>query len=1042
MYNIKNYDSPENGYPEWNNNPEIFQINRMEPHSTLMPYKSVEKALERKKSMSSYYKSLNGQWKFSFAENPSQRIKYFYKKNYNCSKWDEIEVPSHWQLEGYDYPQYTNRIYPWVDTENIDPPTAPTKYNPVGSYIKKLEIPDRWENQPVYINFQGVESAFYVWLNGEFVGYSEDTFTPAEFDLTPFLEEKENKLAVEVYRWCDGSWLEDQDFWRLSGIFRDVYLYSTPDIHIKDHFIRAELDDDYIDAKLNIEAQLTNYFEKEDIEPVLEIMLYDQEHEKVFAEPISAEVKFDENNSCKINLSKKISNPYKWSAENPYLYKVVFCLKDKNDNILETEKSNIGFRDFEIEDGLMKINGKTITFKGVNRHEFNWEKGRAVDYEDMVKDIKLMKKFNINAVRTSHYPAHPKWYDLCDKYGLYVIDEVNLETHGTWEYGQDGEGDALPGSKPEWEQNVLDRCKSMFERDKNHPSVVIWSLGNEAYGGENFLKMHDYLREVDPTRVVHYEGICHHREYEEASDIESQMYTHVDQVEEYAQNDPEKPFILCEYSHAMGNSCGNLFKYWDVFDKYPVLQGGFIWDWIDQAIKDETDDGNEYMAYGGDFGDKPNDSNFCGDGLIFADRSVSPKIYEVKKCYQNIAIKATDLKQGIFEITNKFLFTNLNNYELYWKIEKDGQLVSENKKSINIEPESSKEVNLSYNMPEKSQNGEDYWLTISLLLKEDEFWANKGHEIAFEQFKLPVEQKNNKNKNQNNESHRSLDLRTQVLSDNIKIIGDDKFEIGFNKIKGGLDSIKIKDQELLKSSLHPNFWRAVTDNDRGNGLPERCSTWREAGKKRELKDFEMEILDNKVEIQEKYILPTKNPSEYFINYIINNNGEIKIKATLKPGQELPEIPEIGMMCILDKSYDNLCWFGKGPFENYWDRAEGAKMGLYEQKVQDQFVPYLRPQECGNKTNVRWATLLNQEEIGIMIKGNPKIELNALPFTPFELEAHDHVYKLPESEKVVVRINHKQMGIGGDNSWGRKTHPEFRLPADREYNYEYILKLCL
>ena len=533
-----NYTPPSNGYPEWNNNPEIFQLNRNDAHATLMPYLTVEEALEGERTSSAFYHSLNGNWKFAFAENPDKRIPNFYESNFDCSLWETIKVPAHWQLQGYDYPQYTNVRYPWEGNEDIQPPFAPTKYNPVGQYVQMVKVPESWKGTPIYISFQGVESAFYVWLNGHFVGYSEDTFTPAEFDLTPYLIDGENKLAVEVYRWSDASWLEDQDFWRMSGIFRDVYLYSTPNVHINDFFVITELDDKYKHANLKIQANISNYYQEKVNNLTFQATLYDNDKQEVLEKPI--EYALDINNIGSINISTTtlVENPLKWSAEHPNLYTLVISLIDENGTIIETESSKIGFRTFELKDGLMKINGKRIVFKGVNRHEFAADKGRAVDYEDMVHDIKLMKQHNINAVRTSHYPNHPLWYELCDEYGLYVIDETNLETHGSWGYGQNGEGDAIPGSKPEWTENVLDRCNSMFQRDKNHPSVIIWSLGNESFGGENFIKMHDYLREKDPTRIVHYEGIFHFRESEAASDIESTMYISPDGVEKYCKMHP------------------------------------------------------------------------------------------------------------------------------------------------------------------------------------------------------------------------------------------------------------------------------------------------------------------------------------------------------------------------------------------------------------------------------------------------------------------------------------------------------------------------
>ncbi|MBW8351786.1 DUF4981 domain-containing protein [Bacillus sp. IITD106] len=1028
------YTPPKNGYPEWNNNPEIFQLNRLEPHATLMPYDTVEEALAGNRQASKYYKLLNGEWKFSFSETPEQRNRDFFKADFDSSDWNPIQVPAHWQLQGYDYPQYTNVRYPWEDTEELKAPFAPTKYNPVGQYIRTFTVPESWENQPVYISFQGVESAFYIWVNGDLVGYSEDTFTPAEFDITPYLIEGENSLAVEVYRWCDASWLEDQDFWRLSGIFRDVYLYSTPRIHIQDFFVNTELDEEYRNAELKVNAKIANYVEEVCGDVSFEAMLYDNNGQRVLENPISVDVNISNVAKCEISGGAFVENPLKWSAEHPNLYTLVLSLKGEDGRLIETESCKVGFRKFELKDGLMKINGKRIVLKGVNRHEFSADKGRAIGREDMIHDIKLMKQHNINAVRTSHYPNNPYLYELCDQYGLYVIDENNLETHGTWVYGQKELEDTLPGSKPEWTENVLDRCNSMFQRDKNHPSIVIWSLGNESFGGDNFLKMHQFFKEKDPSRLVHYEGVFHYRPSEAATDIESTMYITPAKVEEYALEAEKsvqqmKPYIICEYSHAMGNSVGNLFKYTELFDQYPIIQGGFIWDWRDQALRTKHEDGIEFLAYGGDFGESPHDGNFSGDGLIFADGTVSPKLYEVKKCYQNVEFSAVNLARGMIAVKNKNLFANVNEYELCFNITSNGELVKSGKVDVNIEPLTTGEVHLGYVLDELNTDGE-LILTASLRLKESTLWAEAGHEIAFEQFVLSEAV---------SEHSHIVEGKLNLVdeADRLTITGEG-FSIGYNKQTGDLVSYQFDGVELIQDPLVPNYWRAMTDNDRGNKLDERSATWREAGVNRKLETFLVEESDEGIVILVKYSLPTIFKASTEIRYIVRDNGEIAVESTLTPGPDLPEIPEVGMLFTMDASFDNLKWYGKGPHENYIDKEKGAKIGLYEGKVKDQYVPYLKPQECGNKTDVRWATITNDKGIGFKIAGLPTIELNVLPYTPFELEEASHSYKLQDSKKSVVRINDKQMGVGGDDSWGQKTHPEFTLYATQPYSYTFLL----
>jgi beta-galactosidase len=1029
------YVPPKNGYPEWNNNPEIFELNRMKAHSSLMPFDSVEEALGGKREESKHYLSLNGAWKFNFAAVPEERIKNFYEEGYDVSGWPEINVPGHWQLQGYDYPQYTNVRYPWENTEPLQPPFAPVVYNPVGSYAREFEIPETWEDRPVMICFQGVESAFYVWVNGEMVGYSEDSFTPAEFDLTPYLKKGTNRLAVEVYRWSDASWLEDQDFWRLSGIFRDVYLYSVPEAHIYDFSAVTDLDDDYKNAVLKLRATIENYSERDLGMVSVEAELFDQHSKPVLPAPILMTGSLGLGNSLEVKGEAFVKEPLKWSAEQPNLYTLILSLKDSDGKLLETECCKIGFRRFEIKDNLMLINGKRIVFKGVDRHEFSPGKGRAIGYEEMLTDIKLMKAFNINAVRTSHYPNNILWYELCDEYGIYIIDENNLETHGSWEYKQEGERPGnIPGSKPEWTLAVLDRCNSMLQRDKNHPCILIWSLGNESWGGENFIKMHDFLKEQDPSRIVHYEGIFHARTWDAASDVESTMYAKVEYMEEYALNQPKKPCIQCEYSHAMGNSCGDLFKYCDLFDKYPVLQGGFIWDWIDQAIWKKTPEGVEYLAYGGDFGEPQHDGNFCGNGIIFADRTVTPKIYEVKKCYQNVGFEAVDLTTGRIKLQNKFLFTNLKEYELIWDIMENGTTVLGGTCTLEVAPLSCSEINLGYTLPDVTVNGTEYILSVHLITTRDYPWALQGHEVAYEQFALPVAIR------QAEPEQPAGSLVFDEKSDEYRITGKD-FEASFHKDRGTLVSYLYKGEEMIKEAPVPNFWRAYTDNDNGNKLQNRCAVWREASAQRRLVWMKATPSDHQVVVETEYTIPAAAGSRCMLSYTVKSDGEIVIREVLLPDRNLPEIPEISMILTLDKSYDYLMWYGKGPHENYWDRATGAKVGIYHGNVSEQMVPYLRPQECGNKTEVRWAAITDRNGKGLMIKGLPHVEVNALPYTPFEIEASDHHYKLPVSNSTVVRIAYRQMGVGGDDSWGAKTHPEFTLFANRQYEYSFSIKGC-
>ncbi|TJY40852.1 DUF4981 domain-containing protein [Cohnella pontilimi] len=1005
----------------------------MDAHATLISYNSLEEALKGDREASPYRMSLNGTWKFAWAKNPDSRIVNFYERDFDTSGWADMPVPSQWQLQGYDYPQYSNVRYPWIEHDDIRAPFAPVNYNPVGSYVRTFTVPKVWEDKPIFISFQGVESAFYVWLNGELVGYSEDTFTPAEFDLTPYLVEGENKLAVEVYRWCDGSWMEDQDFWRMSGIFREVYLFTAPGVHVYDFHVNTDLDEPCKDADLRVQAKIVNYDGREAGAVTLEAQLYDRGGREVLKQPIQMAGAFDDADSCEVAGAVQVLNPLKWSAEKPNLYTLVLRLKDGFGQTLQFVSCRVGFRKFEIEEGLMKINGKRILLKGVNRHEFSCDTGRALGYEDMLHDILLMKTHNINAVRTSHYPNHPRWYDLCDEYGLYVIDETNLETHGAWAFGQP-EAEIVPASRPEWTANVIDRCNSMMQRDKNHPSVIIWSLGNEAWGGDNFVKMHDYLREQDPSRPVHYEGVTMWRKSDAASDIESRMYSPPRVLEEYAlQQGPKKPFILCEYSHAMGNSCGGLTEYLALFEKYPVLQGGFIWDWVDQAIRVKQEDGTSYMAYGGDFGESPHDGNFCGNGLIFADRSVSPKLLEVKKCYQNVKITAEDLARGTFRISNGHLFTDLGEYDCKWTLSRNGEPVHQGRLAVEAAPGETVVVDLSEAYPNEAMLAEEYVLTFSMTLKETTAWAEAGHETAFEQFVLPVKTSTSEALSVEVAAAPQAEKRGNVLH-----VEGQRFAVEFDLTTGDLSSYRVGGTELLQQPMAPNFWRPSTDNDRGNRHPERCAPWREAGSQRKLAGLEWQTNLEEVRVSLRYALPTSPDSLLDLHYSVSGDGAVEVRGCLTPGLGLPEIPEIGMMFTMDPSFNRITWYGKGPRESYWDRKAGAKLALHSGRVEDQFVPYLRPQECGNKTDVRFATVTNAAGAGFRIEGEPTFEYNVLPYTPSEIERCDHYHLLPKPEKSVVRIIHKQMGVGGDDSWGARTHPEYTIYANQTYSFAFKL----
>ena len=1030
-----------NGFCEWNGHPEIVEMGREKQHNSLMPYRTREQALALEHCASPLYKNLNGQWKFSIADRPADRNTEFYKEDYDCSAWADIKVPAHWQLEGYDFPKYTNIRNPWEDMDDIYPPNAPVNYNPVGNYVTYFTVPEDWDSNPVYICFQGVESCFYLWINGTLVGFSKDSFTPAEFDITPYLKKGENKLAAQVYRWCDGSWLEDQDFWRFSGIFRDVYLYSTPSFHVRDFFVKTDLDNKFINAYLDVTAEITNY---ESLTESLSLTaeLYNADGKMVTSE--TSKVEFKGNDTESVRFLSFVENPEKWSAEFPNLYTLVLVLSDKDGNIIETESCSVGFRRFEIVDAVMRINGQPIMFRGMNRHEFNPRTGRVLTREEMLDDVLMFKKSNINSVRTSHYPNNPYWYELCDRYGIYVMDEANIESHGTWTYQQvDEEWMNVPGSKENWTNAVIDRVNSMFERDKNHPCVLIWSLGNEAYGGDNFVKAHDFLHKKD-SRPVHYEGSCRwHRPSFASTDIMSGMYASIETITEYLDGipggipgpAPDKPYIQCEYTHCTGNSCGNLDKYWELFEERELCQGGFIWDWKDKALFSTLPDGREYIAYGGDFGDFPNSGPAACNGVLFTDGSPSPMLYEVRKCYEEIGFKAVDLYSGKFIVKNKFLFKNLCEFDYIWTVSKNGQKTASGTFAVDCAPLSEVPVTLDYQYPEEGQAGE-YVLTLSAVLAKDMPWGKKGFEFAWEQFALLPQRV------VINVPAQLAGMPEIAEKANGLVVSGKEFSIVFDKATGQMASYTVKGTELIKMPAIPNFWRPIVSNDIGTGWGEKCAAvWRFAGRDARLSDFTFCTAANAVKVISSYHIPTNPVSLCSITYSIQADGTVTVDYRLEPGHGLPILPEVGIMLALKNEFDNMKWYGKGPFNTFNDRRTGAKTGLYEGKVQEQFELHPRPQECSNKTEIRWMEITNDKGIGLRITADPLFEINCSAYLPEEVEESDHIYKLPPFEKTVIRINDGQMGVGGDRGWGAApvAHPEYLLYANRPYKYSFTVK---
>lgn len=997
---------------EWLSNPEIFRVNRIDAHSDHLYY-------ENKEDIKLGYdmplrQSLNGKWRFAYAVNQDERIKDFYKDDYDCSNFDYINVPGHIQMQGYDKCQYINTMYPWDGHDELRPPHISKTYNPVGSYVKHFTVKEELKNKKTFVSFQGVETAFYVWLNGEFIGYSEDTFTPSEFDITDYLRDGENKLAVEVYKRSSASWIEDQDFWRFSGIFRDVYLYAIPECHVDNIFVKAGLDDSYTNGILNLDLNIK--FNKDCF---VNIYLEDKEGnsicslDKVQAQDI-------------LNKEIILDKVNQWSAESPYLYNLYIELVDENDELIEIVKQRVGFRRFELKDNIMHLNGKRILFKGVNRHEFNCKTGRAITKEDMLWDIKFLKQHNINSVRTSHYPNNSMWYDLCDEYGIYLIDEANLESHGSWQkMGKCEPSWNIPGSLPEWKDVVVDRAESMFERDKNHPSILIWSCGNESYAGSNILEMTKYFHKKDDSRLVHYEGVFWNREFDEISDMESRMYAKPAEIEEYLNNDPKKPYISCEYMHAMGNSCGGLNLYTELEEKYPMYQGGFIWDYIDQAIEVTDENGESKLVYGGDFDDRATDYCFCTDGIIYADRTISPKSQEVKYLFSNIKIKPDN--KGII-IKNNNLFEGTENYEFVCYIEHEGNRIFEKAIVEDVAAGTEKYVEIDYPNIEKNV---EVTYNVSMILKEDTLWATKGYEVAFGQAVYT---------NLDNLESKDNDDKLEVVHGDVNIgVKGKGFSMMFSIQEGGLISLRYDDKEYITRAPKTSFFRATTDNDRGNGHNFRCSQWQIAGLHQRLVDFKLNEEENKVILEYKFIMPTSIETTNTVIYTVTPDGAINVNLKYKGVEGMSEIPLYGMDFKLKKELGNFKYYGLGPDENYIDRNEGTRLGVFENTAMNNMSKYLIPQECGNRTGVRWVKVTDDNGKGLCFKYDKKpFELSVLPYSAYEIENAMHIDELPKVNYTWVRIIAKQMGVGGDDSWGAPVHDQYLIPSNEDIDFSFTV----
>ena len=1016
--------------------PKFFKENCMATHSDHVAYANETEAEEKK---SSFRLLLDGIWKFHYARNYTQTVNGFEAETFDCKCWEDIRVPAHIQMEGYDIPQYVNIQYPWDGREDVWRDAVPSEFNPVASYVKYFTLPEGFRNRGLYISFQGVESGFALWLNGHYVGYSEDSFTPSDFDLTPYVKEGENKLAVQVFKWTSSSWCEDQDFYRFSGIFRSVYLYTMPKVHVYDLKVQPVVDEAVLNADLLVtmqmrgegKARLTltgsrNYS-----------VLEEKEEQIIFSEELPV-------SEGEVHFEKEVKKPDLWSAEIPNLYTLTIECFDQNGERSELVSQRIGFRRFEMKDGIMTLNGKRIVFKGVNRHEFSSKTGRAVTREEVLKDIVTMKQNNINAIRTCHYPDASIIYDLCDEYGLYMIAENNLESHGSWDAAMHGsvpKDTIVPGDNMDWEPMMLDRVNSCYQRDKNHPAVLIWSVGNESYGGKVIFDMSEKFRALDPYRLVHYEGIFNDRRYEATSDMESQMYTSVENVKKFLAEHKEKPFIMCEYTHAMGNSCGAMHKYTDLTDTEPRYQGGFIWDYIDQSILKKDRYGKDFQAYGGDFLERPTDYNFSGNGICYGgDRDPSPKMQEVKFNYQNISILFE--KEGKFTVVNKNLFANTDRFRCVAVLQKNGVVVKKQEIETAVPPLSTKDYEIPFailradDKDQKKDPDAEYTLTVSFRLKEDMSWADAGHEVAFGQKiykKIPAFHASEK------------PIRVVHGKVNIGVKGED-FDCLFSMLSGGLVSYRYAGKEMIEKIPMPNFWRAPVDNDNGSMAPARYAQWKIAsmyishrnGGMFDNVPTKVEEKDNTVTVTYTYFMPTTPAGKCQVSYTVFGDGTIETKLMYDPVEGLPDMPEFGMMFQFNADYDNLTWYGMGSEETYADRRHGAKLGIYSSKVADNMAKYLVPQECGNKVGVRYVRLVDAKGRGMMFEGD-ELSFSALPYTPHELENAAHVYELPQVHHTIVRVALAQMGVGGDDSWGSLVHPEYHIDVTKPLEFTFRFK---
>ncbi|MBN2501361.1 MAG: DUF4981 domain-containing protein [Anaerolineales bacterium] len=998
---------------DWEN-PQVFAINKLPAHATSIPYQDQVAALGRDQNKSPWFKSLNGTWHFTLVDNPDATPEGFWQADYDVSGWGSVEVPGNWMMQGYDKPIYTNVQMPIPNT----PPFVPKDDNPTGLYQREFDLPADWVGRQVRICFEGVESAFYLWVDGEKVGYSQGSRLPAEFDITEYVRPGLNVVTAEVIRWSDGSFVEDQDHWRMAGIYRDVYLYALPEVFLQDVFVKPRLDAEYKDGKLDVAVRVGGPDDKVSGYRV-GMQLFDAEQQPVFADYVFGEVAFDEMELTQVKLSQPVAAPQKWSHETPYLYTCVVVLQDADGNDVQYFSARVGFRKVEIKNRQFLVNGKAVLIKGADRHEHEDKRGKAVTMESMLADILLMKRFNMNAVRTSHYPNDRRWYDLCNEYGIYVWDEANIEAHSLYR---------RLCHEPEWRSAFLERGVRMVERDKNHPSVLVWSLGNETGYGPNHDAIAGWIRGYDPDRIVHYEGAITHGQWHQghlSTDICGPMYPHIKDMVDYAENpDSDRPFIMCEYAHAMGNSVGNLKEYWEVIEQYPIMQGGFIWDWVDQGLTKTDENGVEYWGYGGDFGDTINDFNFCINGLIFPDRTPHPPMFELKKLVQPVAVKAVDLVKGEFEVVNKHDFISMEHLEGSWALSIDGQVQQQGMlPKLETKPGYGTFVTIPYSQPELMPGAECY-LMVCFHLADDTTWADAGHEVAWEQFKLPFTAP------QVTVASAAMPVLEVAEAAGALTVSGEQFAVKFDLSTGMIAAYTWEGVDLLESGPALNIWRAATDNDGFKLDLERegklLRQWLDTGLDRlehALAALEyIKVSNQLVQVTTTHTVKAKDMEAGFeqsTTYSIYGSGDVLVENTVESMGELPPLPRMGLLFSMPAGFEDFTWFGRGPQENYVDRNAGTPVGLYQGTVDEQYVPYIMPQENGNKTQVRWAALTNADGVGLLAVAKPLLEMGVSHFTADDLYQALHTNELERRPEVYWTLDVMQCGLGG-NSCGPMT----------------------